>query len=176
MTSDAPAATVSPPGIRVAGRRIRLTPHHCFACGSLNVHGLRLELHAEADTCWTELAIPDRFQGWEGIAHGGILCTILDEVMAWALVDHDIWGLTARMQVDFKRPVPIGLPIRAEGRVVEARRRLVTAAGVILDPASATVLATAQATYVGATDARKAELKRRYGYVEDGTPESVDRR
>ena len=45
------------------------------------------------------------------------MCTILDEVMAWALVDHDIWGVTARMSVEFKRPVPIGRPIRAEGRV-----------------------------------------------------------
>lgn len=170
MTSDAPVASVSPSGIRVGGRRIRLTPHQCFACGSLNVRGLHLELHAEADACWTELAIPDRFQGWDGIAHGGILCTILDEVMAWALVDHDIWGLTARMQVDFKRPVPIGLPIRAEGRVVTARRRLVTAAGEIMDPATGTTLATAEATYVGATDARKAELKRRYGYSEHDTP------
>ncbi len=35
---------------------------------------------------WTELTSTDRFQGWDGIAHGGILCTILDEVMAWALV------------------------------------------------------------------------------------------
>ncbi len=169
MTSE-PA--ISPAGIRVAGRPIRLTPHHCFACGSLNVQGLGLELHAEADTCWTELTLPERFQGWDGIAHGGIVTTILDEVMAWALVDHDVWGLTARMQVDFKRPVRIGCPIRAEGRVMEVRRRIVTAAGRILDRETGEVLATSEATYVGASDARKAELKARYGYSDTETPGS----
>ena len=49
------------------------------------------------------------------------MSTILDEVMAWALVDHDIWGVTARMTVEFKRPVPIDRPIRAEGRVSRPR-------------------------------------------------------
>ena len=49
------------------------------------------------------------------MAHGGIVCTILDEVMAWALVAEDNWGVTARMNVDVPRPVPIGRPIRAEG-------------------------------------------------------------
>jgi uncharacterized protein (TIGR00369 family) len=173
LTSEAPGA-IRLPGIRVGGRPIRLTPHGCFACGTLNVHGLHLDLHAEAGTCWTELELPERFQGWDGIAHGGIVCTILDEVMAWALVDHDMWGLTARMQVDFKRPVPIGSPIRAEGRVVGARRRIITAAGRIVDGASGVELATAEGTFVAATDARKAELKRRYGYSESESPDAVD--
>jgi uncharacterized protein (TIGR00369 family) len=150
--------------IRVGGRRIVITPHHCFACGSLNVHGLQLELHAGEETCWTELVLPDRFQGWEGMAHGGIVCTILDEVMAWALVEHDLWGVTARMQVDFKRPVPIGRRIRGEGHMLEARRRLVRASGRIVDPEDGTVLATAEATFLGATQARKDELKARYAF------------
>jgi uncharacterized protein (TIGR00369 family) len=150
--------------VRVGGRRIELAPHNCFACGTLNAHGLHLELHAGDDRCWVELTLADRFEGWEGMAHGGIVCTILDEVMAWALVDHDIWGVTARMHVEFKRPVPIGRPIRGEGRVKNARRRLVEAEGVITDPADGSVLARAEATFVGASEARKAELKARYGF------------
>jgi uncharacterized protein (TIGR00369 family) len=161
LTSE---ATVALEGVRIGGRRIVLTPHNCFACGQLNVHGIHLDLHAGGDRCWTELSLPERFEGWEGIAHGGIVCTILDEVMAWTLVDHDVWGVTARMSVEFKRPVPIGRPIRAEGRVVEVRKRLVTAEGVILDLADGTLLARADATYVGAPEARKAELKARYRF------------
>ncbi|MEW6224862.1 MAG: PaaI family thioesterase [Chloroflexota bacterium] len=161
MTSD---ATVALADIRVGGRRIVLTPHNCFACGSLNVHGLHLDLHAGGDRCWTELTLGERFEGWEGIAHGGIVCTILDEVMAWALVDHDVWGVTARMNVEFRRPVRIGRPIRAEGRVLEVRRRLVTAEGVVLDGADGTLLARAEGTFVGAPEARKEELKARYRF------------
>lgn len=139
-------------------------PHHCFACGSLNVQGLHLDLHFGGETCWTEIAIPSRFQGWDGIAHGGIVSTILDEVMAWSLVEHDNWGLTARLSVEFKRPVPLEHPIRAEGRVVDARRRIIRTEARLRDPATGETLATAEATYVAAPDDRKRELKERYGY------------
>src|SRR5215212_7573101 len=90
---------------------IEVEPHNCFACGSLNEHGLHLDLHVAGDLCWTELTIADRFQGWDGIAHGGIVSTILDEVMAWSLAATDNWGVTARMAVTFKRPVPVRAPI-----------------------------------------------------------------
>ena len=112
-----------------------MRPHGCFACGELNVSGLRLQLHADAGICWAEPTLDERFMGWEGIAHGGIVCAILDEVMAWALVDEDCWGLTARMSVDFRRPVPVGLRLRAEGRVAERRRRVIHTEGRLLDAA-----------------------------------------
>ena len=150
--------------VRIAGQRVMLQPHNCFACGTLNAHGLHLALHAGDDRCWTDVVLDQRFEGWEGIAHGGIICTILDEVMAWALVDHDLWGVTARLAVEFKKPVPIGRPIHGEGRVVGVRRRIVEAEGVITDEDGA-VLARAAATFVGAPEERKAELKARYGFV-----------
>lgn len=181
MTSEAP---VNVADVRIGGSRIVLEPHNCFACGTLNVHGLGLELHARDDRCWTELVLPRHFQGWEGMAHGGIVCTILDEVMGWALINHDLWGVTARMSVEFKRPVPIGRQIRGEGRVARVRRRLVDAEGFVLDPADGTVFARAEATFVGATEEKKRELKARYGFAvapgasspagETGTPDSVD--
>ncbi len=183
MTSE-PALTL--PDVRIGGSRIVFAPHNCFACGTLNAHGLQLELHAADGRCWTEITLDRRFEGWEGIAHGGIVTTLLDEVMAWALVDHDLWGVTARMSIDFKRPVPIGQPVRAEGRVVAVRRRLVDAAGIVIDPATGDVLAEAEATYVGAPEARKQELKDRYqfrlepetggpdGAIRTGVPELVD--
>jgi uncharacterized protein (TIGR00369 family) len=177
---------LTPPDVRIGGDRIVLAPHNCFACGTLNTHGLHLELHAGGDRCWTEITLDRRFEGWDGIAHGGIVCTLLDEVMAWALVEHDHWGVTARMNVDFKRPVPVGRLVRAEGRVVGLRRRLVDATGMLIDPATGEVLARSEATYVAAPEARKEELKSRYAFrvVPDevatadgspaGTPELVD--
>jgi uncharacterized protein (TIGR00369 family) len=161
LTSEPPATLEH---VRIGDNRIVVEPHNCFACGSLNSHGLRLDLHAAADACWTELELDSRFEGWEGMAHGGIVCTILDEVMAWALVDHDVWGVTARMQVEFKRPVPIGRRIRGEGRVVEVKRRVVYAEGLILDSGNGTELARAAATFVAAPEHRKQELKERYGF------------
>jgi uncharacterized protein (TIGR00369 family) len=160
LTSDVLAL----PGIQLSEGRIRIRPHGCFACGTLNENGLKLELHAERGRCWTELTLDRRFAGWEGIAHGGIVTTILDEVMAWALIEHDHWGVTARIAVEFKKPVPVGMPLRGEGRVVEARRRMVTAAGELRD-AAGTLLATSEGTYVAASEEKKAELKARYEFA-----------
>ena len=160
MTSEATATAV----VRAPGTTFEFSPHNCFACGTLNTHGMQLEIHIEEGRSWTELQLERRFEGWEGIAHGGILCTILDEVMAWSLVGADNWGVTARLAVDFKRPVPVGRTIRAEGWVTELRRRLVTTAGSIVDVADGTLLASADALYVAAGKERKRELQERYGF------------
>ncbi len=157
---EPPAVTTVP----VGDRRLLMRPHGCFACGELNVSGLRLQLHADSGVCWAEPTLDERFMGWEGIAHGGIVSAILDEVMAWALVDEDCWGLTARLTVEFRRPVPIGRPLHAEGRVIARRRRVIETEGRLLDAGTDAVLATARAVYVDAPPERKAELKRRYDF------------
>jgi acyl-coenzyme A thioesterase PaaI-like protein len=143
---------------------IEVEPHNCFACGELNEHGLHLELHVEGDRCWVQLALDGRFQGWDGIAHGGIVCTILDEVMAWSLAATDNWGFTARMNVAFRKPVRLGRPIRGEGWVTSIRRRMIETAGRLVDPETGDVLATADATYVAADPERRAQLQARYRF------------
>lgn len=163
MTSEAPTAAARSETPDSVDRRFEIEPHNCFACGSLNAGGLRLDLHLGAAGCWSRLSLPGRFQGWDGIAHGGVVATILDEVMAWSLVGHDNWGLTARLAVDFKRPVPLEAPILAEGWVTATRRRLITTAGRISDGAGLT-LATAEATYLAAPEERRRELRERYGF------------
>ena len=156
MTSEARPAT------RIGVRAFRFEPHRCFACGELNEHGLRLELHTDATGCRTDLTLDARFQGWDGVAHGGILCTILDEVMAWAVIGRDVWGVTARMTVDFRRPVPVGRALRAEGTVTQAARRLFRTEGRILDAETGEVLASSEGAYIAAPPERLAELKARY--------------
>ena len=148
------------PGVRP----FEVADHRCFACGSLNEQGMGLVLHVEPGRSWTELALQPRFEGWSGIVHGGILCTILDEVMAWALVGEENWGLTARLSVQFRRPVPTDRLIRAEGTVTRNRRRVVDTAGRIVDGTTDEVLATATATYMAADETRRAELQQRYGF------------
>jgi uncharacterized protein (TIGR00369 family) len=140
----------------------RIRPHHCFACGELNEAGLHLSLKFAPGRCYVELTVPDRFEGWEGLIHGGIVSTILDEVMAWALIEQDSWGVTARISVEYRRPVLVGQAIRAEGWIVESKRRIQRTAGRIIEAETGLELAKAEATYVAATEARKRELKERY--------------
>jgi uncharacterized protein (TIGR00369 family) len=165
--SPRPDADERPANLATAtlgGQRIAYAPHHCFACGELNEHGLHMELHAHEGHCWSQLTLDARFQGWDGIAHGGIIATLLDEVMAWSLVAQDTWGVTARMEVAYERPVPIGRPLRAEGWITDARRRVSRTAASLVDPATGQRLASAAATYVAAPEARREELKARYAF------------
>jgi acyl-coenzyme A thioesterase PaaI-like protein len=158
------------PRLRDAAGGFEFEPHHCFACGELNEHGLHLVLHTSPDGAWTELVLDRRFQGWEAVAHGGIVCTILDEVMAWAVIGRGTWGVTARMAVTFRGPVLTGTAIRAEGWVVEQRRRAVRAEGRVIDPATGTVLATGESTFVALPQDQLEHLKARYGMRRISTP------
>jgi acyl-coenzyme A thioesterase PaaI-like protein len=139
-------------------------PHNCFACGTLNVHGIGIVHHVEPGRSWTELTLDRRFEGWEGIVHGGIVSTILDEVMAWALVGQDSWGVTARMSVEFRRPVEVGTPIRADGWITRDRRRIVETAGRLVDASTGEELATATGRYVAADAERRRFLQDRYAF------------
>jgi len=141
-----------------------IAAHHCFACGELNERGLRLQLHLSDGRCWTELALGPEFEGWEGIVHGGILSTILDEVMAWSLVAQDVWGVTARMTTDFRRPVRVGQRIRGEGWLAARRRRILDAEARIIDVESGELLAKASGLYMAATPEQRTELKKRYRF------------
>ena len=155
-----------PPQPTIASQEFRFefAEHNCFACGTLNTNGLGLVLHLEHERSWTGVVLDRRFEGWEGIAHGGIVATILDEVMAWSLVAGDNWGVTARLSVDFRRPVPIETPVRAQGWVTRARRRVVDTAARVVDESTGLELATATGVYVAAGAARKRELQERYGF------------
>ena len=138
-------------------------PHHCFACGELNAHGMQLTLHTSPDGAWTELRVDAGFQGWEAVAHGGIVCTILDEVMAWAVIGRGTWGVTARLNVAFRKPIRTGRQIRAEGWVVQEDRRAVRAEGRIVDAATGATLATGESTFIAVPADQLEQLKARYG-------------
>ena len=138
-------------------------PHHCFACGELNEHGPHLEIDTDPDGSWIETTLAPAFQGWDAVAHGGIVCTILDEVMAWSLIGRGTWGVTARLNVAFRKPIPTGRAIRAEGHVLETHRRASRTEGVVLDAATGEVLATAEGTFIALPAAQRERLMARYG-------------
>ena len=160
MTSELATAA---PRLRDPDGAFAFEPHHCFACGDLNEHGLHLQLHADPEGSWAELTLAPRFQGWDSVAHGGIVCTILDEVMAWSVIGRGTWGVTARLNVAFRRPILTGRPIRAEGWVVEMHRRACRTGGRVIDAASGEVLATGEGTFIALPEEQLERLKARYG-------------
>ena len=92
--------------------------HNCFGCSPVNPAGLRMKFFASQDTVFSNVTIPDHLCGWSNIAHGGVLTTILDEIMSWAAL-HFLKRITMTksMNIEFIKPVYIRNPMKAEGRV-----------------------------------------------------------
>ena len=164
MTSEVETvAEASTSRLRDRDGAFAFEPHRCFACGELNEHGLHLELHADPEGAWLETTLASDFQGWDEIAHGGIVCTILDEVMAWSVIGQGTWGVTARLNVAFRKPIRTGTRVRAEGHLVSMDRRAAKTAGRIIDPATGHVLATGEGTFMAVPESELPRLMARYG-------------
>jgi len=110
MTITKPDSSKPPPATPLAD-------NYCFVCGKDNPRGFKIEVrYLEAElAAETELAIPREYQGWAEVIHGGILATLLDELMA-----HAVWrfagpGLTLSLEVRFHAPLKPGEAVRVRG-------------------------------------------------------------
>ena len=104
---------------------------HCFGCGPLNPEGLRLVFEPGPEGSSVDFEVPERFQSWAGMAHGGIVALLLDEAVGWAAWHAGHPGVTGRLQVSYRRPLKLGEPIRIVGKVDRMRRTLVYASAYI---------------------------------------------
>jgi uncharacterized protein (TIGR00369 family) len=161
-TGDEPILGTSR-GIEAAdGRRYAFADHHCFACGATNPSGMRLEIELGEARARTEWIAGDDFVGWSDKIHGGIVATLLDEVMAWAPSSFDSWAVTAEMSVRYRSPASPGERLVAEGRVTDRRRGIYTVTGEVRT-SDGRLIAEGSGRYLGATPSQKAALKDRYG-------------
>jgi acyl-coenzyme A thioesterase PaaI-like protein len=93
----------------------------CFACGPRNPYGLRMRFHTDGKAVYSWLDVPEHLGSWKNLVHGGIITTMLDEVMGQAAVCFlDAVVLTRTITVEFLKPVFLKTGIRVEGRVAEA--------------------------------------------------------
>ena len=138
--------------------------HHCFGCGRLNVNGLQLSFFAneKGSGVWAPFTATDAFEGYGGMVHGGIICTILDEVMAWSLYREETWAVTGQLNTRFRKPVRVGEPLRAIGQIVRDRGRIIETRGEIRREADGQMLAEATATFFRVPEAQAAEWTERY--------------
>ena len=83
----------------------------CFGCSHKNPHGLHLEVTAAGDEVICRWKPDERFQSWDGVLHGGITTTILDETAGWATMRRfQRSAMTTRIDVRFLKPVLVGEP------------------------------------------------------------------
>jgi len=128
-------------------------PEKCFGCGPLNREGLQLSFTYNGGLAKAETCLPDHYQGYPGIAHGGIVSTLLDEAMAQVLMFRGILAVTARLEVRFKKPVPLQEEIRVRGEMDEKKssEKIIYLSAWIEDEAG-TVLALGQGMFMDQTE------------------------
>src|SRR5581483_9411848 len=115
---------------------MRLEPgaeNSCFGCGGANPRGMQLvfELDEAAQRIRGAFRIGAEYQGGPGFVHGGIIATLLDEVMGKVNRFRKVRAVTAELQVEYLRPVPVDVELVLEGWEVEKKGRSLFHAGEI---------------------------------------------
>lgn len=99
----------------------------CFICGKDNPIGLKAVFTTDPQLrrAETRVRIPEVFQGWQGVTHGGILSALLDEIAAQACIAGGLQVVTSELRIRYREPVPTGSEVTVIGEVAGERRRLV---------------------------------------------------
>ena len=93
---------------------------HCFGCSPDNPSGLQMKFYTDEKSIYSKLKVPGHLCGWDNLVHGGVISTILDEVMGWAPIHlHKLIVLTKTMTVDFIQPVFLDDELKAEAWITK---------------------------------------------------------
>ena len=137
--------------------------HWCFGCGRENPIGLKLTFFEDQSgrvyADWT----PERVhQGYEGIVHGGLITTVLDEVMGWANYVRQLWAVTGTIEVRFRKPVEVGVPVRVTAWVETISGRKVDVRAEMRRQSDDLLLAEATAIFIRVREDQAASWQNRY--------------
>lgn len=126
---------------------------NCFACGMENPIGLKLQFYADPKVdggIVGEYTVPQVYEGYPGIVHGGVISTIMDEAVSrvFMLQDHNRFMYTARLTTKYRKHVPVGqrlhitgVALKDRGRVAEARAAIHDIHGELLAEGEALMVA-----------------------------------
>lgn len=122
--------------------------NNCFVCGPDNPVGLGVHFHLDDEVCRGEFT-PDRHHaGYDTVTHGGILYCLLDDVMANWLWLQGYMCFTARADIRYRAHLPVGTPVRLEGRCTRRKGRLALMEGRIIRKDTDEVVAEATGSFM----------------------------
>ncbi len=140
-------------GVALTERRGRM----CYACGDANERGLHMRFRREGERTVCDYTPCEFEQGFPGRMHGGIVTTLIDEAMGWAVYHASAWAATARLNVRFRRPVGLDVPLRIEAWVTRDRSRLIELRAEVRD-AGGVILAEGDGTFMKLDERFASEL------------------
>lgn len=122
--------------------------NHCFVCGPGNPIGLKVRFRIDDGVCRAEFTPGDDHRGYDTLTHGGILFSLLDDVMANWLWLQGQGAFTARADVRYRSHLPIGTPVRLEGRCLKRKGRLAMMEGKVIRQDTGEVVAEATGSFM----------------------------
>jgi uncharacterized protein (TIGR00369 family) len=126
--------------------------HSCFVCGESNAVGLKLRFTTDGRVVHTRFRLRAAHIGFRGVVHGGILTTVLDEIMVWACaVPTGQFAFCAELTVRFLNPVRPDDDIIATGELVANRKNRIFEAKGVLANSSGRPFAEATGKYLPIT-------------------------
>jgi len=143
--------------------------HLCYGCGSRNPEGLHIHFEVEGRRVTGQFTARETHVGYPGVAHGGIAASVLDEAMGWAMYAAGAWAMTARMEVKYRKPLPLEREVTVTAEVVRERGRVLDAVAQIRGAGGA-VLAEAKAMFVRIPREKQGEMERFYRGTEPVVP------
>ena len=120
----------------------------CFVCGPENPIGLKVKFRLEDNVCRAEFTPEERHMGYDNVTHGGILFSLLDDVMANWLWLQGIQCFTAKAEVRYRAELPVGTPVHLEGRCAKRKGRLAILEGRVIRSDTEEVVAEATGSFM----------------------------
>ena len=124
---------------------MKLIPEHgsCFVCGSQNERGMGIRWYSQEDgSIYGKITLDESHQGPPGMSHGGATAALLDEAMGAVVWHNGHQAAAVNLNVDFKKPVPLGVEIEIITRLVEENGKVVHAKGEIRLPGGETAVSS----------------------------------
>ena len=124
----------------------------CFVCGLENPIGLKLFFYTDDEgRCLSRFRPRPEHQGYPGHLHGGIITTLLDETMGRVLTQQNVWAMTGKLEIKFRKPVPLDQELTVIGELTRNRSRAYEARGEIRLP-DGTLLVESSGVYIRIPD------------------------
>jgi acyl-coenzyme A thioesterase PaaI-like protein len=100
--------------------------YNCFGCSQHNSVGLKMQFYDDGNEIVSTWKPGNNYQGWNSILHGGIQCTLIDEIASWyVFVKLKTFGVTSHVEVKLKRPVDIAKgDISLRANLAEMKRNI----------------------------------------------------
>ena len=131
----------------------------CFVCGENNEIGLKAKFFLKDGKAVTEYVTTEKFEGYKNVFHGGIISTLLDEVMVKSLLALKVLAMTVEMTVRFHKIVKTGEKIVFEGLLDKQKGRVIYTKGFAKNEAGE-IVASATGKYLKVNDKLKEELNK----------------